>query len=161
MLASINGLFRLTRDVEMHFSSSNAAILKLGLVCSEKYGDKETVLYLDATVFGKMAETINNYAGSKGTQLYIRGKLQTEMWTSQDGQKHSKNSMIIEGFDFVSKRTDTKGKTASHNEPAKQQSQTNESGAYIPQGAGQAQANYQASLPEHQSYDIDEGMIPF
>ena len=103
MLAKINGLFRLTRDMEVRFSQSGNAIGSMGVACSEKYGDKETQLFLDATCFGKTAEILQQYAGTKGTQIYLSGKLQTESWDDKTtGQKRSKTAMIIEGFDFVS-----------------------------------------------------------
>lgn len=101
MLASINGLFRLTRDAEVTVTEGGMSIVKLGLVCSEKYKEKETVLFIDGTAFGKAGEIINQYAGKKGTQIYLRGKLQTDQW-EKDGEKKSKISMVVEGFDFVS-----------------------------------------------------------
>ncbi|MFA5040049.1 MAG: single-stranded DNA-binding protein [Bdellovibrionales bacterium] len=96
------GLFRLTRNADLKYTQDGKPILKMGLVASEKYADRETQCFIDATVFGKMAETINTYAGEKGTQIFLTGKLQTETWET-DGQRRSKNSMIVEGFDFVSK----------------------------------------------------------
>lgn len=101
-LAKINGLFRLTRDAEIVHTQSGSSITKLGLACSEKYKDKETQLFLDAVAFGKVGEIISQYAGQKGTQIYLNGKLQTESWQDkQSGQNRSKVSMTIEGFDFV------------------------------------------------------------
>jgi single-strand DNA-binding protein len=101
-LAKIIGMFRLTRDAELKYAQSGSAILKMGLACSEKFGDKETQLFIDATVFGKQAEIISQYAGEKGTQIFLTGKLQTESW-EKDGVKQYKTSMIVESFDFVSK----------------------------------------------------------
>lgn len=97
------GLFRLTRDAELKYSQSGSAILKMGLASSEKFGDKETQCFMDATAFGKMAEVISQYAGEKGTQIFLTGKIQTESWET-DGQRRYKNSMIVEGFDFVSNK---------------------------------------------------------
>ncbi len=102
-LAKVNGLFRLTRDMELVNTQGGTIIGKLGLVCSEKYKEKETTLFLDAVCFSKTAEILNQYAGSKGTQIYLSGKLQTESWADNNGQKRSKVSMTIESFDFVSK----------------------------------------------------------
>jgi single-strand DNA-binding protein len=115
-LPKVNGLFRLTRDAELKYSQEGKAILKIGLACSEKFGDKETQCFLDATVFGKMAEIISQYAGEKGTQIFLNGKLQTETWQDKDsGQNRSKQSMIVEGFDFVSKPKDSVDNDRSQN----------------------------------------------
>lgn len=99
-LPRLSGLFRLTRDAELKYSQQGTAILKMGLASSEKYGDKETQCFIDATVFGKPAEILNQYSGQKGNQIYLFGKLQTESW-EKDGQKNFKHSLIVEGFDFV------------------------------------------------------------
>lgn len=133
MLAKVNGLFRLTRDGELKYSQSGSPILKLGIACSEKYKDKETQLFLDATVFGKPAEIINQYAGTKGTQIYLSGKLQTEQWQDQQGQKKSKVSMTVEGFDFVSNG-------GGNNQQAPQ-----------PQQEQQRQQSYQAPQPQYEN----------
>jgi single-strand DNA-binding protein len=136
MLAKVTGLFRLTRDAELTYAQSGTAVLKLGLVNSEKYNDKETTLFLDATAFGKPAEIINQYAGTKGTQIFLTGKLQTDQWTDQSGQKRSKVTMIVEGFDFVSNKN-------GGNQPQNGQQQNYGQGQYgTPQG--QAAAPQQA-----------------
>lgn len=101
-LAKINGMFRLTRDAVLTFMQDGKAILNMGLACSEKFGEKENQLFLDATAFGKLAEILNQYAGEKGTQIFLSGKIYTETW-EKDGTKHSKTKMTIESFDFVSK----------------------------------------------------------
>ena len=118
MLCKVNGLFRLTRDAELIYGNSGTAILKLGLACSEKFKEKETQLFIDAVAFGKPAEIISQYAGTKGTQIFISGKLQTEQWQNQAGEKRSKVSMIVESFEFVGKGKETQQNTA----PSQQQS---------------------------------------
>lgn len=134
-LAKVTGLFRLTRDAELRYSGSGSAVLKLGLACSEKFGDKETKLLIDATAFGKPAEIINQYAGTKGTQIFLAGKLQTESW-EKDGQRQYKTTMVIEGFDFVSN--------------GKQERKAPE--------VGYEKKMPQSNLPE---IDINEDCIPF
>lgn len=138
-LAKVNGLFRLTRDAEIVNTQSGISITKLGIACSEKYKDKETQLFLDAVAFGKTGEIISQYAGTKGTQIYLSGKLQTESWQDQQsGQKRSKTSMTIESFDFVSKPRD------------EQQQRGNNS-----------PVEYQQAPQQPQALDIDSDSIPF
>lgn len=150
MLAKISGLFRLTRDVEIVQTQSGMSIAKFGLACSEKYKDKETQLFLDAAAFGKAGEIIAQYAGSKGTQIMLSGKLQTESW-EKDGQKRSKVSMTIEDFDFVS------NKGASQGQPQQQQ----HGGYGNPNKQGQQQQQYNQPMPQ-QPLPIDNDQdIPF
>ncbi|MCW8932187.1 MAG: single-stranded DNA-binding protein [Gammaproteobacteria bacterium] len=110
MLAKIQGVFRLTRDLELKFLSDGAQVAKLGLACSEKYKDKETQLFLEASVFGKVAELLSTYAGTKGTQIFLTGKLKTEQWEA-NGQKHSKVVMMIEDFQFLGSNQSNNGQT--------------------------------------------------
>ena len=151
-LAKVNGLFRLTREAELRYGSNGTAILKMGLACSEKFGDKETQLFIDATVFGKPAEIISQYAGEKGTQIFLSGKLQTETWQDKDsGQNRSKQSMIVESFDFVSKpKQDTDREPYTPPQPQYEQHP-------------QYQKPAPAKLPENNlpEIDINEDEIPF
>lgn len=102
MLPKISFLARTTRDCESIFVPSGTQITKLGLACSEKYGDKETQLFIDAVAFGKTGEFIANV--QKGQRVFVSGKIQTESWQDQQGQKRSKISMVIENFEYVEKR---------------------------------------------------------
>lgn len=147
-LPKVSGLYRLTRDAELKYSQEGKAILKMGLACSEKFGDKETQLFIDATVFGKQAETISQYAGNKGTQIFLTGKLQTETWVDQQsGQNRSKISMIVDGFDFVSKPKDG----TDNNRPQN-------TGVNAPTHYEQKPMPQSNNMPD---IDIDEDSIPF
>jgi len=155
MLAKIQGVFRLTRDAELKYSQNNAAILNLGLACSEKYKDNEKQLFLDATAFGKAGELINQYAGRKGTQISLAGKLETQQWVDQSGNKRSKIAMTIEDFEFLGGRSDNQAPTGDAPQQQYQQQQSY-------QAPQQQQQAYQAPSQEQmgQTDDID-GEIPF
>ena len=148
-LCKINGLFRLTRDAELKYTQDGKAILKIGVACSEKFGDKETQLFLDATAFGKPAEILSQHAGTKGTQIFLSGKLQTDMW-EKEGVKQSKISMIIESFDFVS------GQSKSDNQQAPQYQQYQRTDYQPRQEAKRVMPT--GTLP---IIDIDDSEIPF
>ena len=145
-LPRTSGLFRLTRDAELRYTSDGKSILKLGLVCSEKFGDKENTLFLDAVAFGKPAEIINSYAGAKGNQIFLIGKLQTESWQDNNGNNRSKISMVIEGFDFVNNKQQSTQQPQRHTDyQHKEELQ-------------QHQAHERSLIPE---INIDEDRIPF
>jgi len=164
MLAKINGVFRLTRDAELKYTQGGTAVLKLGLACSEKFKDKENALFIDGTIFGKPAEIINQYAGMKGTQISLSGKLQTEQWVDLQQAKRSKISMMIESFEFLpnnsnARSTQTSGYDANgggnnnngYNTPQQQQpyNPANDSHQQAPQQQNQQQPNSQPH-PEYQ-----------
>lgn len=166
MLPKINGLFRLTRDAELKDGANQNAVLSMGLAASEKYKDNETPCFLDAVVFSKPAEIISQYAGSKGTQIFLTGKLKTEQWQDkQTGANRSKVVMIIEGFDFVS------GQNAGQNQgqqPAQSQSQQGVQGGQAANqfnGQGQPlnpqQMQAQQRAPANAPNDFDDINVPF
>jgi len=174
MLAKINGVFRLTRNAEIRYLTNSTALVKLSLVNSEKYKDKETILYIDAVAFGKAAELINQYSGMKGNQISLAGKLQTESWVDNNQQKRSKISMVIEDFEFIGSRENNQNlenqeygdngtPIAQNQAPAQQQQQQSQS--Y--QAPSQQQQSYQQPARQMPSsnevpvIDIDDSDIPF
>jgi single-strand DNA-binding protein len=148
MLPKITHIFRLTREPELKYTQSGTALCKVGLVASEKYKDKETTLFIDATAFGKTAEFLNNV--SKGQRVFVTGRLQTGEWQDQTGQKRSKTTMTIESFEYVEKRED--GQRGQQDPQYEQQyvlaGSTHDAGRGMPQN----------TLPE---IEVNEDEIPF
>ena len=100
MLPKITNVFRMTRDPEIRYSPDQTAIASIGLVCSEKYGDRETTLFIDAIAFKRTAEMIATI--KKGQRVFISGKLKTDTWQdTSTGQNRSKQSIIIDSFEFI------------------------------------------------------------
>lgn len=137
MLAKLHGNFRLTKDAELTYGTSGTAILKVSLACSEKRGDNEDTLFIDGTAFGRTAEIINQYAGTKGNRIYLEGKLKTESWQNQQGEKRSKISFIINEIDFIESKAKTQGTQAQgmqqYQQPQHQQNNRQNNGQYVPQ----------------------------
>lgn len=156
MLAKLQGVFRLTRDLSLTYLQDGTPVAKLGLACSEKFKEKETQLFLEASIFGKAAEILNTYAGSKGTQIFLTGKLKTEQW-EKDGQKHSKVVMMIEDFQFIGSKDD--------NKPAQPQQQAPQQEQQYPQNYNQhtAYREQPKQMPDRNSLpEIDlDFEIPF
>lgn len=91
----INRVFlvcRLTRDAELKYSSGGMAISKLSVATNrrKKDGDKwvDDASFFDVTLFGKTAESINQYL-LKGKQIAIEGELVQERWEDKEGAKRS------------------------------------------------------------------------
>lgn len=143
----------LTRDVELRYATSGTAIGKFGLATNRTYKDnmtgenKQDVMFIDITVFGRSAEIANQYL-SKGKKVMIEGRLQLEQWTAQDGTKRSKHSVVCEKLQFMDNR----------------QSDGSEEGGYAPQPQQQPYQQQRDSAPRQQQtpeIDINEEDIPF
>jgi len=69
----------LTRDVEIRYSQSGSAIGNVGIATSRKWKSqtgeqKEEVMFIDLTFFGRTAEIANQYL-RKGSKVLVDGRL--------------------------------------------------------------------------------------
>jgi len=82
----------LTWDPELRYTPSGKAVTTLGLAVNNRYGkgedQKEDVLFIDVTVWGKTAENCAEYLG-KGSSVFVEGRLKFRTW-EHEGQKRSK-----------------------------------------------------------------------
>ena len=106
-------LGNLTRDPQLQYLPNDTPVCDFGLAVNRRYrgqdGEtKEEVCYVDIAAFGKQAETLNQYM-SKGRPLLVEGRLRFRQWTTEDGQKRSKLSVVAEGFQFVGGRGEEGG----------------------------------------------------
>ena len=84
----------LTRDVELRYLPSGMAVTDIGLAVNERRKNAngewiEEVTFVDVTVWGRTAEVMSEYL-SKGSPVFIEGRLKFDTWEGQDGQKRSK-----------------------------------------------------------------------
>ncbi len=101
-------LGNLTRDPQLKYLPSNTAVCEFGLAMNRQWRDadgnqRDEVCFVDIAAFGRRGETINQYM-SKGRQILIEGRLKFDSWTSQDGTKRSKLSVVVDNFTFVGSR---------------------------------------------------------
>ena len=156
MLPKISALFRMIKDPELRFTPSGLEVCSLYMAASEKYKDKETQLFIAATAFGKTGEFIATI--KKGQRVYCTGKLQTETW-EKDGQRHSKITMIIDSFEYIEKRDDSKSDAQRQAEGASQKS--THQGYQSQQPAQQNNASQAPQMPDTDKFDEFDDGTPF
>ena len=99
----------LTRDPQLRYLPSQMAVVDFGLAVNHKYRtkngeDREEVLFIDCSCFGKGAEIINQYC-QKGKQLLVEGRLKYDTWEDkQGGGKRSKHSVSVDNFQLMGGR---------------------------------------------------------
>ena len=80
----------LGQDPELRYMPQGGAVANLSIATSETYKDKATGQPKEVTewhrvvMYGKLAEIAGEYL-SKGSKVYIEGKLKTRKWTDQQG----------------------------------------------------------------------------
>jgi len=157
----------LTRDVEVRYTQSGSAIGNTAIATSRKFKSatgeqKEEVLFVDITFFGRTAEIANQYL-RKGSKVLVDGRLKLDQWTAQDGSKRSKHSVTVENLQMLGSKDDAQGggynaapAGDTYSQPAPQQNSYAAPSQPAPQAAPQQAAP--TSIPE---IDINEDEIPF
>ncbi|NPA88116.1 single-stranded DNA-binding protein [Caminibacter pacificus] len=151
----------LTRDVELRYTPSGTAIAKFGLATNRTYKDsvtgenKQEVMFIDITVFGRSAEIANQYL-AKGRRVLIEGRLVLDTWVDSNGQKRSKHSIVAERVQFMD------SKASAENSGYQSGGYSNQGYNNQPQQQPQMQPQQtQQNNNEIPSIDIDEDEFPF
>lgn len=112
---TITVIGRLTRDAELSYTSGGMAIVKMSIAnnYSKKHGDQWSteVNYFDITIFGKRAESLNQYL-TKGTQISVTGYLRQDRWEQEDGSKRSKVYILANDIQLLGSKHDQPEKPA-------------------------------------------------
>lgn len=109
-MASINrwyGIGNLTRDPELR-DAGGSSVCNFSIACNEKWKDKqgqmqEKVEFIRIVAWGKVGELCNQYL-SKGSLVYIEGKLQTTDWTDKDDNKRQTVEVNAREVQFLDKK---------------------------------------------------------
>ncbi len=150
----------LTRDLEIRYTQSGSAIGKVGIATNRKWRDqsgeqKEEIMFIDLTFFGRTAEIANQYL-RKGSKVLVEGRLVLEQWTAQDGTKRSKHSVTVSEMKMLDSKGDNPSGGNYNSTPAQNTAPAYEQSSAP--AAPQQQSNPAPSVPE---IDIDEDEIPF
>lgn len=88
---------RMGRDAEMRYSQAGKAMLKFSLAVDDGFGDKKTTTWVDVTVFGTRAESLEKLRLEKGTLLYVEGPVSVRTWANGAGE--TKASLQLTAFE--------------------------------------------------------------
>ena len=121
----------LSKDIEIRYSQSGSAIANTAIATTRKFKaqdgtQKEEVLFVDVTFFGRTAEIANQYL-RKGSKVLLDGRLKLDQWTDKQGQKRSKHSASVENLTMLDSKAT--GESAA---PSPQHHQAPRQEAYTP-----------------------------
>ena len=124
----------LTRDPELRVTPQGLSICKLGLAVNRNYKtangeEQEETTFIDVDAFGKPAEIISKYMG-KGRPILVEGRLKTDSWTNQAGEKRSKLKVVLENFQFLGGRGEDSSRSGYDSAPAADSSAASTPGDY-------------------------------
>ena len=121
-------------------------VVSFSLATSRRYRDnngeqKEETNWHNVVGFGKIADIFEQLGISKGTTLYVEGRLTNRSWTDQNGQKRYVTEVALDTFQLLTPRGTQNG---------------NNGNGY---GQGQQRNSFQSEYDQQQADDCDE--LPF
>lgn len=107
-MATLNKVFligNLTRDPELRYIPSGSAVVTFTVAVNRVYktqtGEKkEQTSFIRVVVWGRRAEVCGEYL-SKGSPVFIEGRLQSRDWETQEGQKRNTVEVIADNIQFL------------------------------------------------------------
>ena len=108
MAANLNKVLligNLTRDPELRYIPSGAAVATFTVAVNRVYKDqagekKEQTSFIRVVVWGRRAEVCGEYL-SKGSPVFVEGRLQSRDWETQEGQKRNTVEVVADNIQFL------------------------------------------------------------
>ena len=102
----------LGKDIEVRYTQSGKAVATLRLAMTERRKDgdgwKDHTEWMDVVVWDKTAENCGQYL-SKGSQVYVEGRIQTREYDDKDGNKRWKTEVVAHEVRFLGSKRDGEG----------------------------------------------------
>ena len=98
---------RLTRDVDLRYTQSGAAVATFTLAVDRRFtnqqGEREAD-FVSCVIWRKSAESFAQYM-HKGSLVGIEGRIQTRNYENQQGQRVYVTEVVVENFSFLEPRS--------------------------------------------------------
>ncbi|MDR3191309.1 MAG: single-stranded DNA-binding protein [Lactobacillaceae bacterium] len=106
---------RLTRDVELRYTTSGAAVGTFALAVNRDFtnanGERETD-FINAVIWRKSAENFANFT-SKGSLVAVEGRLQTRNYENQQGTRVYVTEVVVDNFTLLETRAESEARRSS------------------------------------------------
>jgi len=107
---------RLTRDVELRYTTSGAAVGTFSLAVNRQFtnanGEREAD-FINCVIWRKSAENLANFT-TKGSQIAVEGRLQTRNYENQQGQRVFVTEVVVDNFSLLDSKANTEHKQQSN-----------------------------------------------
>ena len=161
MAANLNKVLligNLTRDPELRYIPSGSAVATFTVAVNRVYKDqagekKEQTSFIRVVVWGRRAEVCGEYL-SKGSPVFVEGRLQSRDWETQEGQKRSTVEVVADNIQFL-RGANSKGASAQQPATPPEEIET------INLGDEQAQAPGTAKKDAGQGAQNTDEEVPF
>jgi single-strand DNA-binding protein len=115
-------LGNLGADPELRVTSNGKAVLKLRMATTESYLDRngqrqERTEWSSVVVWGKRAEALAKFL-SKGSRLFVEGKLSTSSYEDRDGNKRYRTEVVASNVILCGGRGESRGGGSVESDPS-------------------------------------------
>jgi single-strand DNA-binding protein len=95
-------------DPEMRYTAQGSAVTSFRVASNRSWKDRdgnphEDTEWFRVVAWDKLGEICNQYL-TKGTRVYVEGRLQTRKWTDQQGQERYSTEVIAQDMIILSSR---------------------------------------------------------
>lgn len=104
----------LTREPKVRFTPSGSQVCSFGLATNRTWsnpssGEKqEQVEFHNIVAWGKLADICAQYLHT-GDKAYVEGRIQSNDWETEDGQKRKSTEIVIDNMIMLSTKSGGKG----------------------------------------------------
>ena len=109
---------RLCKDPELRRTGTGKAVTSF-TVAVDNFGKDSGASFIPCVAWEQKGEFVNNYF-LKGSQIAVRGRLQSRQYETKDGRKQTAIELVVDEVDFCGKKEE-KSDGYSGGEPAYQQ----------------------------------------
>lgn len=107
-MANLNKVFligNLTRDPELRYIPSGTAVATFTVASNRSYTSaagekKEEACFVRVVSWARQAELAAEYL-TKGSPIFVEGRLQSRSWETPDGQKRSTIEVVAQNIQFL------------------------------------------------------------
>ena len=89
---------RITRDLELRYTTNNKAVVNIPLAINN---GKDDTTFIDVVLYGNIAETTHKYC-KKGDLIGAQATIKNNNWTDSNGNKHYDYNFIASKVTFLS-----------------------------------------------------------
>ena len=123
MLNKVILIGRLGRDPELRYMANGAAVCNFSVATSESWKDKngqrqESTEWHNVTMYRKLSEIAGKYL-TKGSQVYLEGKIQSRKYQGKDGIERTAYEIIANEMKMLGGNSQ-----ATQEQPKRQQEPT-------------------------------------
>lgn len=111
----------LTRDPELRYTPTGAAVCTIGLATNRQWtteaGEKkEETEFHRVVAWNKLAELCSQLL-AKGRKIYVEGRLRTNQWQGQDGAQRNTTEVVIEDMIILDSKRPVTGEEGHAEQP--------------------------------------------